>query len=142
MGAELTRKRTSWGVDGRCTDPTIREAYTQDGKLNKRIRDEMRKTCKECPVLRNCRAWAILHSTDYFIAGMMPYEVAAIRSNEIMKWGYEAVKWGWLEEPNLLTKEQLGKLKQQVHDDRRKSRRTPSELPETFEVTDFPDFSM
>lgn len=143
MGAELTRKRLSWGPEGACNDPLIRESYTQDGKLDKRTRDLMRRKCREeCPVFKNCRAWAIVHSLDYFIAGMMPYEVAALRSNEIEKWGYEAYKWGWLEEPNLLTKAQLQKFAEQLKTERRRARQPVAALPSVFEQLVVPEFSL
>lgn len=143
MGAELTRKRTSWGPEGACNSSVLRDAYTQDGKLKKRDRDAMRKTCREeCPVFRNCRAWAIVHSLDYFIAGMMPYEVAAIRSNEIEKWGYEAYKWGWLEQDNLLTKAQLTNFAIQLREERRRARKPPAALPESYDIFVAPEFTL
>lgn len=103
----------------------------------------MRKTCGACPVRRNCRAWAIVHSVNYFIAGMMPYEVAAIRKNEIEKWGYEAYKWGWLEEPSLLTVEQIQKFREQLKDELRRKRKPVIELnSDQYQVISVEAFSL
>lgn len=142
MGAELTRKRTSWGPEGLCTRIEVRDIYTEDRKLSKVERDLLRKTCSECPVFKECRAWAIVHSLDYFIAGMMPYEVAALRANEIEKWGYEAYKWGWLEESNLLTKAQLTKFAVQLKEERRRARRPRVEYSLDFTLPTTPTFSI
>lgn len=142
MGAELTRRRTSWGPEGRCNRIEVRDIFTEDGKLSKRKRDLLRETCAECPVFKECRAWAIVHSIDYFIAGMMPYEVAALRANEIEKWGYEAYKWGWLEEPNLLTIAQLNKFAMQLKEERRRARRPRVEYSLEFDLPAVPQFQI
>lgn len=142
MGAELTRKRTAWGPEGACTRIEVREIYTEDGKLSKWKRDLLRKTCAGCPVFKECRAWAIVHSLDYFIAGMMPYEVAALRANEIEKWGYEAYKWGWLEADNLLTKAQLAKFAVQLKEERRRARLPRVVHTLDFDLPDIPSFSI
>lgn len=134
MGTELTRKRTSWGPEGACTRVEVRDTYTADKKLNKKERKELRDTCAGCPVLRECRAWAIVHSLNYFIAGMMPYQVAALRSNEIEKWGYMAYKWGWLEADNLLTEAQILMFKKRLKDELYRKRHPAPPLPETYEV--------
>ena len=134
MGTELQRKRWSWGPEGACNTSQVRDAYIQDGKLKKTARDAMRKECAACPVLRNCRAWAIVHSTQYFIAGMMPYELASIRKNEINKWGYEAYKWGWLEDDNLLTVEQLARFAVQLKAERYRQKHPAPPVPEVYEV--------
>ena len=96
---QAQRRRSWWAHEGLCQGNE--DAFTAD-YLPKRVEAQLRDTCRTCPVLEECRPYAIIHEEFGFWAGMNRKQLKQARATELSTLGYRAVKEGWLEDYHLI----------------------------------------
>lgn len=138
------RSRDRWSREAACTGD---DRFIFEGKQPRKVIQELKKICDSCPVINECRNYAIVHDDNSFLAAMTKKELASLRKRTLEVVGYQAYSEGWLEPVNLLKKNHLAEFQelQALRQQRQqKTRIVPVESPKfdfgetPFVVPDLP----
>lgn len=100
----MQRSRARWSLEAACAgEPT--DLFTE--KQTKNIVKMLRELCSECPVIQECRKYALVHEKNGFWAGLTQFELKKLRSQVLSTLGYEAYSEGWLEPDSNLVSPQM-----------------------------------
>src|SRR5690606_30303953 len=100
MTADSQRPRAVWSLEGSCSLPP--EAYYPE-EDNSSVA-QTKETCNTCPVIRECRNYAILHEEWGIWGGMDEAERKVELAKQKDQLGPRAIREDWLEPHNLLSR--------------------------------------
>lgn len=99
----MTRHRHTWSLEAACRgyEPVAEFADAFfEGKFEENL-------CASCPVMNECRDYAILHERFGYWGGQTPQARARARTQGFEELAFSALRDGWLEEHHLVSEESL-----------------------------------